>query len=253
VQAILGIIAGFVAGVMGGAFGVGGSILTTPAVQVLLGAPPYIAVGTPLPAIIPTTLSGAQAYRRAGLIDGRAVAWAGPVGACTAAFGAWLTQFVDPHWLLLVTSGAIGWQAVSVGWGSDRGGGTDEREDAPASGFLVMGLIAGLFSGLLGIGGGVVMVPFMSGILHLPLKRAIGTSLVIIMIMVIPGTIVHAYLGHIDWLIFLWLTIGVIPGAMIGSRWTVRANERTLRRVVGSFLLVVAIAYAGFEIANLVS
>jgi uncharacterized membrane protein YfcA len=253
VRAVLGILSGFVAGIMGGAFGVGGSILTTPAVQVLLGAPPFIAVGTPLPAIIPTTLSGAQAYRRAGLIDFRAVAWAGPIGAAAAGLGAWLTQFVDPHWLLLVTAGLIAWQAIIVGWGRDRPQDAEEQKDPPAAGFMAMGVVAGLFSGLLGIGGGVVMVPFMNGLLHLPLKRSIGTSLVIIMIMVIPGTIVHAALGHIDWLIFLWLTIGVIPGALIGSRWTVRANERTLRIVIGSFLFVVALAYAGLEIANLVS
>jgi uncharacterized membrane protein YfcA len=116
-----------------------------------------------------------------------------------------------------------------------------------------MGVLAGLFSGLLGIGGGVVMVPFMNGLLHMPLKRSIGTSLVIIMIVVIPGTIVHAALGHIDWLIFVYLSIGVIPGAMIGSRWTVGASERTLRQVVGSFLLIVALAYGAFEIANLLS
>jgi uncharacterized membrane protein YfcA len=253
VRAVLGILSGFVAGVMGGAFGVGGSILTTPAVQVLLGAPPYVAVGTPLPAIIPTTLSGAQAYRRAGLIDFRAVVWAGPVGACTAALGAWLTKFVDPHWLLLVTAALIAWQAVNVGWGRAGSSEQGEPERPAAWAFVAMGLVAGLFSGLLGIGGGVVMVPFMSGLLHLPLKRSIGTSLVVIMIMVIPGTIVHAALGHIDWLIFLWLAIGVVPGAAIGSRWTVRASEQALRRAVGGFLLVVALAYGGLEIANLLS
>jgi hypothetical protein len=253
VQAALGILSGFVAGVMGGAFGVGGSILTTPAVQVLLGAPPFVAVGTPLPAIIPTTLTGAQAYRRAGLIDYRAVAWAGPIGAAAAALGAWLTQFLDPHVLLLVTAGLIGWQAVNVGWGHDRPQDADEAPQGSPAGFAAMGVVAGLFSGLLGIGGGVVMVPFMNGLLHLPLKRSIGTSLVIIMIMVIPGTIVHAALGHIDWMIFLWLSVGVIPGALIGSRWTVRASERLLRTVVGGFLLIVAVAYAGLEIAKLLS
>jgi uncharacterized membrane protein YfcA len=251
VDAALGILSGLVAGILGGAFGVGGSILTTPAIQVLLQAPPYVAVGTPLPAIVPTTLSGAYAYRRAGLIDGRAVALAGPVGAGAAALGAWLTQFIDPHWLLLVTAALIAWQAINVGWGTVHAEAGGDPVRPPAAGFVAMGITAGLFSGLLGIGGGVVMVPFMVGPLHMPLKRAIGTSLVVITIMVIPGTAVHAVLGHIDWLIFLWLSIGAIPGAMVGSRWTIRARERTLRRVVGVFLLTVALAYAGLEIANL--
>jgi uncharacterized membrane protein YfcA len=153
--------------------------------------------------------------------------------------------------LLLVTAALIGWQAVNVGWGPVRvdEGGPPPRP--PAAGLVLMGTAGGFFSGLLGVGGGVVMVPIMVGPLHMPLKRAIGTSLVLITFIVIPGTIVHAALGHINWVIFLWLSIGVIPGAAIGSRWTIRARERTVRRAVGVFLLLVALAYGGLEIANL--
>ncbi|HEV8419759.1 MAG TPA: sulfite exporter TauE/SafE family protein, partial [Actinomycetota bacterium] len=121
---------------------------------------------------------------------------------------------------------------------------------APA--FVFMGLAAGFASGLLGIGGGVVMVPAMVGWLGMPLKRALGTSLVIIAFIVIPGTIVHAILRHIDWAIVLWLTLGVVPGAALGSRWTIRARERTLRLTVASFLMVVALAYGAFEIHDLI-
>src|SRR5207253_9890927 len=144
---------------MGGAFGVGGAILTTPAVQVLLGAPPIVAVGTPLPVIFPTTLSGMQAYRRAGQIDYRAVAWAAPPGALGAAGGALLTKVVDARFLLLATAVLIAWQAIRVGVG---------RIAAPVPGrpvrpspvaFVLMGVAGGFASGLLGIGGGVVVLP----------------------------------------------------------------------------------------------
>jgi uncharacterized membrane protein YfcA len=64
---------------------------------------------------------------------------------------------------------------------------------------------------------------------------------------------VHAWLGHIDWSIFVWLTIGVIPGAALGSAWTIRARERTLRVTVATFLLLVAAAYAALEIHDLVT
>jgi uncharacterized protein len=252
-EALLGILSGFVAGVMGGAFGVGGAIITTPAVQVLLGARPIVAVGTPLPVIFPTTLSGMQAYRRAGQIDSRAVRWAAPPGAVGAAVGAYLTRFVDARILLLVTAGLIAWQAIRVGWGAPTIAGSDQPVHPPALAFFLMGIAAGFFSGLLGIGGGVVMVPVMAGMLHMPLKRALGTSLVVIAFMVVPGTVVHALLGHIDWAIFAWLSIGVIPGAVLGSRWTIRARERTLRRVLGTFLLLVAIAYAALEIHDLMA
>jgi uncharacterized membrane protein YfcA len=250
-QAALGIFSGFVAGILSGAFGVGGAILMNPAVHVVLGAPPIIAVGTPLPVIFPATLSGMQAYRRAGHVDWRAVRWAAPPGALGAAGGAALTRIVDARWLLLVTAALIAWQAIRVGWGRP----VEEIPERPIrpseEAFAAMGLMAGFASGLLGIGGGVVMVPVMTGVLGMPLRRSLGTSLVIISFMVIPGTIVHALLGHIDWAIFLWLSIGVIPGAALGSRWAVRARERTLRLAVASFLLVVAGAYGAFEIREL--
>jgi uncharacterized membrane protein YfcA len=252
VDAALGVLCGFLAGILSGAFGVGGAILTTPAVQVILGAEPIVAVGTPLPVILPTTLAGMQAYRRAGHIDRRAVAWAAPPGALGAAAGAALTQVVDARFLLLATAVLIGWQAVRVGWGKP----VEESPDRPihpsGEALAVTGLAAGFASGLLGIGGGVVLVPVMTGFLGMPLKRSVGTSLVVIAFMVIPGAIVHAVLGHIDWAIFLWLSIGVAPGAVLGSRWTIRARERTLRIVVAGFLLAVAIAYGALEIHDLI-
>jgi uncharacterized membrane protein YfcA len=251
-EVVLGILSGFVAGAMSGAFGVGGAILTTPAVQVLLGARPVIAIGTPLPVIFPTSLSGMQAYLRADQVDLRAVRWAAPPGAVGAALGALLTRVVDARILLLATAVLIGWQAVRVGWGRVTREGTEGTIPPSGLSFGAMGLAGGFFSGLLGIGGGVVMVPWMVGLLKMPLKRAIGTSLVIITFMVIPGTIVHAALGHVDWGIALWLTLGVIPGAALGSRWTIRAKERTLRLVVGVFLLAVAIAYGALELHDLI-
>ncbi len=252
-DAALGILAGFVSGVMSGAFGVGGAILTTPAVRVLLGAPPLVAVGTPLPAIFPTTVAGARAYRRAGLVDTRAVRWLAPPGAVAAAVGAILTKVINAHVLLLATAALIGWQAVNVGRGrtrQDLGG----RSPEPSVAVLVLtGALAGFASGLLGIGGGVILVPALAGFLRMPLKRTVGTSLVVIAFMVVPGTVVHAILGHINWTIVLWLTIGVIPGATIGSNWTIRARERTLRLIVAVFLSLVAILYAILELHDLIA
>jgi len=252
-KAVLGVLTGLVSGTMAGAFGVGEAILTTPAVQVLLGAPAYIAVGTPLPVIFPTTISGARAYRRAGQIDWRAVRWSAPPGAVTAAAGAYLTQFVNPSGLLLATAVLIAWQAYRLGAGRSRPEVMGRPANPSGAALAGTGLVAGFASGLLGIGGGVILVPVMAGILGMPLKRTLGTSLVVIAFMVIPGTVVHALLHHIDWAIFLWLTLGVIPGAAVGSRWTIKAKERTLRLVVSVFLSIVAVLYAALEIHDLVA
>jgi uncharacterized protein len=106
-----------------------------------------------------------------------------------------------------------------------------------------IGLVAGLLSGLLGIGGGVIMVPAFTELLSLSLKSAIATSLVCVGIFGIPATITHAFLGDIDWRLAILLTIGVIPGARVGASLTIRTAERRLRLAVGVFLALVALVY----------
>jgi uncharacterized protein len=106
-----------------------------------------------------------------------------------------------------------------------------------------IGVVAGLLSGLLGIGGGVIMVPAFTELLGLSLKSAIATSLVCVGIFGVPATITHAVLGDVDWRLATLLTIGVIPGARIGASLTIRTNERRLRLAVGVFLALVALVY----------
>ncbi|MGH9269023.1 MAG: TSUP family transporter, partial [Acidimicrobiales bacterium] len=69
------VLAGVAAGIFSGSLGVGGALLATPLIR-FLGVPPYLAVGTTVPAILPTTVTGAWSYGRAGLLDLRTAAWA---------------------------------------------------------------------------------------------------------------------------------------------------------------------------------
>jgi uncharacterized membrane protein YfcA len=115
----------------------------------------------------------------------------------------------------------------------------------------VIGFAAGVVSGLLGIGGGIIMVPLLAGWCGMPLKRALGTSLLTIWALVIPGTVVHAWLGNIDWWVALFLTIGAVPGARLGALVALSAQERLLRTVVGSGMLVIAVLYAAAQLVQL--
>lgn len=248
-EALLGVVIGLVAGVLSGLFGVGGGILMTPSLQVVLDAPPIVALATPLPVILPTALTGALTYRRAGEIDERAAAWMVGPGVLASIVGALLTKFADTHLLLVITAALLGYQAVAILRGRrDRRGPTF---DATPAMFIGIGLVAGFVSGLLGIGGGLIMVPMLAGWLGMPLKRALGTSLLAIVVLVIPGTIVHAALGHIDWAFCLVVTLGAVPGARLGANLALGTRERTLRRLVGGFLLSVAVAYGVSEAIEL--
>jgi uncharacterized protein len=244
----IGVAIGLVSGVLAGLFGVGGGVLMTPGIQVLLGAAPIVALATPLPAIFPTALAGALAYRRGGELDTRAAAWLIGPGLVSAVLGAWLTDHVDTTLLLLVTALLLGWQAVAIIRDARRPGRREVRAaTAPILGGI--GAVAGFVSGLLGIGGGLVMVPVLAGWLGMPLKRALGTSLLVIVALVVPGTIVHTALGHIDWGICLALILGGVPGARLGAALALGAKERTLRMVVGGGLLAISVAYAADQIA----
>jgi uncharacterized membrane protein YfcA len=224
----------------------------TPAVQVLLGASPIVALATPLPAIFPTAITGAWTYRQGGQLDERAAAWIVGPGIVGAVAGAALTDVVETHLLLIVTAILLAREAVGILRGARRREAAGEPSSGTPLQLAGIGLGAGFVSGLLGVGGGIIMVPLLVGILRMPLKRALGTSLLAIVALVIPGTIVHAALGHIDWGIFAALSVGAVPGARIGARLALGTRERTLRLLVGSFLLVVALAYGAVEVVHLV-
>lgn len=242
----LGVAIGLGAGVLSGLFGVGGGIVMTPGIHTLLGAQPIVALATPLPVIVPTALTGVVTYRRAGEVNLRAAAWIVVAGLPGSAIGALLTEVVEIHLLLVVTAVLLASQAVALlrrsrGVPRPRGA----REDAWR--FLLVGAVAGLISGLLGIGGGLVMVPAMAGWLGMPLKRALGTSLAAIVPLVVPGAVVHSLLGNVDWAVFGAVALGAVPGATVGARIALGSRERTLRVAVGAFLLLVAVTYGVTE------
>ena len=251
-EIVLAVLSGLAAGILSGLFGIGGGTVMTPAVQALLGAAPIVALATPLPAIFPTAITGAWTYRQGGELDERAALWIVGPGIAGAVVGAALTDVIDTHLLLVVTAVLLAREAVNILRGARRREADGEGSRGTPVQLAAIGLAAGFVSGLLGIGGGIVIVPLLVGVLRMPLKRALGTSLLAIVVLVIPGTIVHASLGHIDWAICLALVVGAVPGARIGARLALGTREATLRRLVGSFLLVVAVAYGAGEVVHLI-
>ena len=252
-DAIWGVAIGVIAGILSGMFGVGGGIVMTPAIDAAVSVTPIQAIATPLPVIFPTSITGAYTYGRAGEVDRHAAIWMGSVGLVGAAAGAYATEWVDPTFLLFVTAALLAWQSVGIIRGpkprpADADGSVVTRPGV----YAAIGGGAGVMSGLLGIGGGLVMVPMLSGWCRMPLKRALGTSLLTIPALVVPGTIVHASLGNIDWPLVVFLTIGAVPGARIGARIALGTAERTLRRIVGSGMLAIAVLYAARQLVELV-
>jgi uncharacterized membrane protein YfcA len=182
-------------------------------------------------------------------VDVRAAAWLVGPGLVGAALGAWMTEWVETSLLLLATAVLLAYQAIRI-LQRPRGTAKEPTTASPAA-IGAIGATAGLVSGLLGVGGGIVIVPLLAGWLGMPLKRALGTSLLAIVALVVPGTVVHAALGHVDAGIFVALVLGAVPGARIGAGIALDARERTLSVAVGAFLLAIALAYALAQLSAL--
>ena len=203
---------GFASGVASGAFGIGGALLTTPGIRWALNAPPLIAVGTTLPVIIPSALTGVWTYTRGGFVDRSFVTTAAVAGGAFAVLGALATTLIPGEILLVSTAAVILFLSLRMLPSSEA---VTPRVRPSLPLFAAIGAGSGLMAGLLGVGGGVILVPVLTVVLRFPLKTALGTSLAVVAAQAIPGTIVHAFLGHIDWRIAAGLAIGVVPGARL--------------------------------------
>ena len=262
----LTVVAGMVTGVLSAAFGVGGAVISTPAIRTL-GASAAIAVGTTLPSILPSAVAGTLRYSREGLIDWRVVRWTAPVGVVSAVGGSLLSKVVpgEGHWLMVLTAALLGFTAVRMARQADEPPPTvpetddealavlhapDGRNDRPPV-LVGVGLLAGLLSGLLGVGGGIVMVPGFTEVARIPLKTAIATSLACVGVFALPGTVTHGLLGDIDWRFALLLAVGVVPGARLGAVAAIRSSNRRLRLAVAGFLGTVSVLYAAGELISL--
>jgi uncharacterized membrane protein YfcA len=268
---LLSAVVGVGTGVLSGMFGIGGAVVSTPAIRVL-GATPLAAVGSTIPSILPSAVSGAIRYRRADLIRWRIVVWTSAAGVFAAVGGALLTSVVpgNGHPLMILTAAMVGFsayrlsrpvdvpdpeQVVALEGATDAGPGAarthpgSRRDEAWR--LLVIGTAAGGLSGLLGIGGGVLMVPLFTSWVRLSIKEALATSLACVGVLAIPGMITHAALGHIDWLFALPLCVGVVPGARLGAHLTLRSSDRSLRVMVGVVLGLIAVVYGVGELLAL--
>lgn len=253
-------LAGVFVGVMSGLLGVGGGTIMVPIFRLAFGMSPLASTATSLFAIIPTSISGVVAHARAKTCVPKLGLALGVGGAVMSPLGVWLAS-VSPGWLVIcVAAIVIGFSAFNMfkkavkcapapraGAASAHSASPKPVPDQPhlsRKQYLqgaCIGLIAGLASGYVGVGGGFIMVPLMLAVLDIPMSLASGTSLIAIMILAIPGVIEQGLLGNIEYLAGIAIVVGSIPGALVGARLVRVVPERQLRFIFGGFLLVAAV------------
>jgi len=111
-------------------------------------------------------------------------------------------------------------------------------------GILILGLFAGVLSGLFGIGGGIVMVPTLIAIFGMDMLNANATSLAAMLLPVgVFGVIAYYKAGYIDVRNALWISVGLLIGSYFGAELAVAVDVKVLSKLYAAFLLYIAVGY----------
>ncbi|NPV28320.1 MAG: sulfite exporter TauE/SafE family protein [Firmicutes bacterium] len=106
---------------------------------------------------------------------------------------------------------------------------------------VLTGLVAGWLSALLGIGGGVVLIPILVYFFHLPIHQAVGTSLAVILPTALVGAYQHHRLGHVNLEVAILIALGAVCGAYAGALTSSILPGTLLRKLFALVLLGTAI------------
>ena len=234
---------GVVAGLLSGVLGVGGGIIMVPLLTGFLALDQHRAHAHSLAAIVLIALSAATGFAVAGEIDpavGLALGLGGIVGSTA---GAHLMHMLSPRALRAVFGLIMIATGVRMFWGgvSESGADADLGTIAGLAIAVGIGLVAGVASGIAGIGGGVIMVPAMVFLLGMDQQLAEGTSLMAILFTAVAGTRVNLHKGWVDLRQATLIGLGGVISALVGVRFALGLSSETLTRVFGVFVALVGL------------
>ena len=248
----------FLTAIIAAMTGVGGGFLYVPLLTIVFGLDPTIAVGTSLVVIIFTTLSASVSYLKQGRVFFQSALWLIVPSVGGAVIGAALTALIPGAMVGALFAGIVGILAVKLlcpalplGLLIARGPSREEvcndrfclrvRNRIYYLHYMVWGTCAGLASGLIGIGGGVINVPALvaSG---MPVHFATATSTLVVLCTSAAGGGIHAALGQIDSSYALIFSAGAVIGGAVGAELAPRAPADILRKGTGLLYGAIAIA-----------
>ncbi len=256
----LPIIAFFVA-IIAAMLGIGGGVFIVPALQLIplsIEFTPAMAAGTSLTMIVFKALSSTAGYTKQKRIDYEIGLLLATITIPGAFVGASLTAVLAKEILIFIFAFFLLYVASRMIFNYDLGLELPKRKarwkrrlvDSDGTVFeyaadMILGLplsfFAGLFSGLLGIGGGALMVPILHFILDFPMHLAVATSVFIMIFTSISGVATHIYLGNVQFGYALFLIMGAIFGAQVGAYVSKRVSSKNLRTIFGFILVLVSV------------
>jgi uncharacterized protein len=258
-----------VAGFLGSLTGLGGGVIVTPVLTILLGVDLHYAMGATLVSVIATSSGAAAAYVKEGFSNVRVGMFLEVATTIGAVLGAHLTRIV-PASALAVIFGAVLAYSAYHSWRPPKdvsggppdplaarlkldggypgpGGAIHYRVSRVKAGFSTM-FGAGLLSGLLGIGSGAVKVIAMDQLMRIPFKVSTTTSNFMIGVTAAASAGVYLSRGYIQPALAMPVMLGVLAGSLLGARKLVGAKTGVLRAVFAVVvgLLAIEMIYNGF-------
>ncbi|MGY1641931.1 sulfite exporter TauE/SafE family protein [Geodermatophilus sp. SYSU D00703] len=251
----LGLAVGLVLGALGG----GGALLTVPALVHVLGLEAQAATTGSLVIVGTSAAVAALGHARSGRVRWSVAAGFVATGIPAGFAGTALNQRVDADVLLVAFSGVVllaaavmaaqarspAGRRVAVGSPApDPAPAAPPRTRTRAVGVLAAGLVAGVMAGFFGVGGGFVIVPVLALVLRLPMPQAVGTSLVVIAVNSGAALLARAGTAQFDWAVIAPFTLAAVAGSLAGKRVADRLSAPSLTRAFAVLLVLVA-AYTG--------
>ncbi|MFH1303754.1 MAG: sulfite exporter TauE/SafE family protein [Planctomycetota bacterium] len=242
------LIGSLIIGLTLGLLGSGGSAITVPILFYLVGHGAKESIAESMAIVGLISIAAAIPYANSKQIDWRSVVYFGIPGMLGTFIGAWLGGLATETLQLIVFGGVLLAAALimfsrSKGPVSVQGSAEEPLHRAPIWKVALEGIIVGMVTGFVGVGGGFLIVPALVILGKLPMRLAIGTSLVIIVINATVGfaKYEHYLLTHemtVNWqTILIFTTIGVF-GSMIGRKINTRMNQQVLKTVFAGFLVL---------------
>lgn len=244
------VLLGITAGILSGLFGIGGGIVMVPSLIVLFGMNILDANATSLAAmLLPVGFLGVWAYYKAGLVNIRNSLWIS-LGLFVGSFlGGEIAinisvLLLTQLYALILAYVAFSYLDVWSFFRKKKPVDNPVLKIAPKSvlAFLLVGLGAGIFAGLFGKGGGLIIVPLLIGIFKYDPKAAAATSLAALQLPVgLPSVLVYANAGHLNIGAAALIAGGMVAGSLAGSKIGVRLSSDLFKKYYAFFLILVAI------------
>lgn len=258
-EAMLLIIFGAVVGLIGTLIGAGGGFIHVPMLMIFFGFTPQLAIGTSITAVFMNALSGTFSYVTHKRIDyeiGLKFAVAAVPGVLIGAVIA--QQFTFTSFSILFSIALI---LLSIHLFSEKNiyivrtkvmESAEERILVDAEGEvhryspdMAIGLagsfFTGIFSGVFGIGGGIIHVPLMYSVLGIPIHIATATSHFILAITSLFAVIIFTGMHQVDLDFSIFIGVGAILGAYFGAQMSLRTKPRFIKRAIAVCLLILAL------------